>query len=234
MRKHLLILAALVPMIMTPAMADETKGGSISVVGMGIVEMAPDMAIVSAGVQSRSETAQAALAANNASMKALFDELEKAGIEKKDIQTANFNINPEIVYPKTNKQAPQIVGYIVNNQVSVNIRKLENVGSVLTALVDAGSNNMSGLQFDVSNKTELLAQARKAAIADARQKAQLYATELGVKIKRLTSLSESGGYRPQPMMMRAAKMEMMSADVPVAEGSMQISISVNTSWELAN
>ena len=90
-----------------------------------------------------------------------------------------------------------------------------NVGSVLTALVGAGANDMSGLSFDIANKDALMQDARKAAIADARSKAELYATELGTSVERLVSLSEGGGYSaPHPVMMRAAKMEAMASPVP--------------------
>ena len=159
MKRHLIIAAALIPLLTTQLFASEDsedKGGSLSVEGTGIVSKAPDMATISAGVQSRAKTAEAALADNNAKMEALFAALEKAGIARKDIQTHNFNIHPEIVYPKRTSSAeprpPKIVGYNVNNQIGVKIRKLSNVGSVLTALVNAGANNMSGLQFDISDK----------------------------------------------------------------------------------
>lgn len=239
MKKQILTLAAIIPLIATPVLADQaSKGGMVSVTGTGIVDMAPDMAVISAGVETRAKEAQQALQDNNAKMQALFAELEKAGIAKKDIQTDNFNIHPEIVYPQRTKsnehRAPKIVGYVVNNRVGVKIRKLESVGTVLTALVNAGANNMSGLQFDVSDKKGQMEKARKAAIADARKKAELYATELGTSVKRLVTLNEGGGYQPPaPMMMRAAKAEMMDASVPVAEGTMSMSVSVTTSWELA-
>lgn len=221
-----------------PVLAEQATtqtGGIISVSGTGTLNLSPDMAVISAGVQSKAETAKTALADNNQKMSALFAELKKAGIAEKDIQTSNFNIYPEVVYPKRDSnKPPQIVGYNVNNQVTVRIRKLENVGDVLTTLVSAGANNMSGLNFSVSNRKEKLDEARKAAIADARKKAELYASEIGTKIKRLKSLNEGGSHHPQPIMMRSAKME-MSADmaVPIAQGEMSISVTINTSWELA-
>ena len=239
MKKYLLVFAALLPLMTLPAAADEasTTGGVISVSGVGIINKAPDMATVTAGVQSRAKTTEAALADNNDKMQALFTQLDKAGIEKKDIQTSNFNIYPQITYPKPGSNGeskpPKIEGYVVNNQVLVKIRSLDSVGTVLTALVKAGATNMSGLRFDIAEKDKLLQEARKAALADAHAKAELYAGELSASIKRLVTLSESGGFRgPQPVMMRAAKMEMASAPVPVAEGDMSISITVNTSWEL--
>lgn len=238
MKPILFALVATIPLLATPvSAAPESQAGIISVTGKGSVSMTPDMAVVSAGVQTQKKQAKEALAENNRKMAALMAELKKAGIESKDIQTSNFNIHPQMVYPKQREaKPPRIVGYNVSNQVAVKIRKLESVGTVLTALVEAGANNMSGLHFDVSDKAEKLAEARKAAIADARAKAKLYADGVDVKIKRLKSLSENGSYAPSPVMMRAPKMEMMAdaAPVPVAQGSMSLSININTSWELDN
>lgn len=238
MNRSLLALTAALTLMASPALAQEAApqtGGIISVSGTGTLNISPDMAVISAGVQSKAKSAKKALSDNNKKMTALFAELEKAGIAKKDIQTSNFNIYPEIVYPKReSNKPPQIVGYNVNNQVTVRIRALENVGDVLTTLVSAGANNMSGLNFAVSNREEKLDEARKAAIADARKKAELYASEIGTKIKRLKSLNEGGSRHPQPVMLRSAKME-VSADmaVPIAQGEMSISVTVNTNWELA-
>ncbi|WP_119308257.1 SIMPL domain-containing protein [Cohaesibacter haloalkalitolerans] len=241
MKKSLIILTTLLSLSALPALADGDKtGGSdlkstIAVTGTGSLRAAPDMAILSAGVESMAKNAKDALADNNAKMAALMAELEKAGIEKKDIQTTNFNIHPQLVYPNSASEAraPEVVGYVVSNRATVRIHDLGSVGSVLTALVNAGSNDISGLSFDISNKKELLDEARKAALADARHKAELYATELGSSVDKLQSLSESGGFiPPQPMMMRAAKLEAVASDVPVAEGEMEVSITVNANWFL--
>ncbi|SNY91555.1 hypothetical protein SAMN04515647_1783 [Cohaesibacter sp. ES.047] len=239
MRKQFLALAAIVPLMTLPALAAESTNGTLTISGTGSVSKAPDMAILSAGVESREKTAKAALADNNAKMEALFAELDKAGIAKKDIQTNNFNINPQLVYPRNDNNSepkpPRIVGYQVNNRVTVSIKALDSVGSVLTALVNAGANNISGLRFDISNKDGIEDEARKAAIADARAKAELYAAELGVGIKRLKSLSEgSAPQAPRPMMMRAMANEAMVSKVPVAEGSLDFDVTVSTTWELDN
>ena len=239
MRKPFLVLATILPLIALPAAAAESTSGTLTISGKGSITKAPDMAILSAGVESRAKTAKEALADNNSKMQALFAELENAGIEKKDIQTDNFNINPELVYPRAEAneepKPPRIVGYRVNNRVTVSIHALDTVGSVLTALVNAGSNDISGLRFDIADKGELLNEARKAAIADARAKAELYASELGIGIKRLKSLSEgSSPIAPRPMMMRAMDTEAVMSKVPVAEGSLDFDVSVSTVWELDN
>ena len=139
------------------------------------------------------------------------------------------------VYPDSSTQprAPEVVGYVVSNRATLRIHDLGSVGTVLTALVNAGANDISGLNFDISNKDELLDEARKEALSDARHKAELYAKQLGTDLSSLQSLSESGGFRsPQPMMMRAAKMEAVDSAVPVAKGEMEITITVNASWFL--
>nr|WP_320141351.1 SIMPL domain-containing protein [uncultured Cohaesibacter sp.] len=235
MNKRLITLTALLFLTALPAAAEETKAGMISVSGTGSLSAAPDMAILSAGVESRAENAKEALADNNAKMAKLMAELKKAGIKEKNIQTSNFNIHPQLVYSdsKAQPQAPKVVGYVVSNRATLRIHDLGSVGSVLTALVNAGANDISGLSFDISNKEKLLDEARKEALADARHKAELYAKELGTDLASLQSLSESGGFRnPQPMMLRAAKMESVASDVPVAEGEMEVSITLNASWFL--
>ncbi|MCV6576023.1 MAG: SIMPL domain-containing protein [Cohaesibacter sp.] len=239
MKRFCITLAAILPLISTPTLAGNHQAashqaGTLSISGIGKVDMVPDLAIISAGVESRAKTTKDALADNSRKMAALFATLEKAGIAKKDMQTSNFNIYPQMHYPnKSGQTPPKIIGYHVNNQLTVRIRDLAKIGTVLTALVDAGANNMSGLRFDVADKKAKLEEARIAALADAKAKASLYAAELGSEIKRLKSLSETSRSAPRPVMMRAAAMKMeMDAAVPVAEGSMSFSITINTVWEL--
>ena len=235
MKKSLITLTALMCLAALPAAASDSNKGTISVSGKGSLSAAPDMATLSAGVESRAKEAKDALADNNTKMAKLMEELKKAGIKDKDIQTTSFNIHPQLVYPNSasENRAPEVVGYVVSNRATVRIADLGSVGSVLTALVEAGANDISGLTFDISNKQALLDEARKEALADARHKADLYAKELGTKLNKLESLSESGGFQtPQPMMMRAAKFEAISSDVPVAEGEMEVTITVNASWYL--
>lgn len=244
MKRFCITLAAILALISTPAMAGNHQAtnhqatshqaGTLSISGTGKVNMVPDIAIIYVGVESRAQTTKDALADNSRKMAALFATLEKAGIDKKDMQTSDFHIYPQMHYPnKAGQTPPKIIGYIVNNQLTVKIRDLAKGGTVLTALVDAGANNMSGLRFDVANKKAKLEEARIAALADAKAKANLYAAELGSEIKRLKSLSETSHNAPRPVMMRAAAMKMeMDAAVPVAEGSMSFSITINTVWEL--
>ena len=101
-----------------------------------------------------------------------------------------------------NGQAPKLVGYDVSNNVTVTVRKVDNLGALLDKLVQAGSNQINGISFDVSKPEAALDEARKLATADATRKAKLYAEAMGVELGNVMSISEGGGYQP-PMPMRA-------------------------------
>uniref|UniRef100_UPI003593DF63 SIMPL domain-containing protein n=1 Tax=Aestuariivirga sp. TaxID=2650926 RepID=UPI003593DF63 len=166
----------------------------ISLSGHGEVRIVPDMASVNAGVMSQAATAGEALTANTAAMNAIFAALKEAGIEAKDIQTSNFMVQPRYDYNNNNGQAPRLVGYDVSNTVSVTVRKLDQLGTLLDTLVKAGSNQINGVFFQVSEPEAALDEARKRAAADATRKANLYAATMGLTLGPVVSISEGGGY----------------------------------------
>lgn len=203
--------------------------------GEGTATAAPDMAILRSGVVSEGQTARAALNANTAAMEKLIAGFKAAGIEARDIQTSGFSVQPRYLYGQRNdgtQEPPRITGYEVRNTVALKIRDLDKLGSVLDAAVTDGSNQIEGLTFDVSNKDELLNDARRKALADARAKAELYAEAAGVKLGRLRELSERTGDfpPPRPMVMR---MEAAKADVPVERGEQELTVNVTATWEIA-
>ncbi|HZY68127.1 MAG TPA: SIMPL domain-containing protein [Devosia sp.] len=234
------ILAALIPLTLataltTPVLAD----GTIQITGHGEVMAAPDTAFVTSGVTSQGLTAKEALDANNADMAKLIETLKGAGIEAVDIQTSGFSVNPNYVYSEERdangyQLPPKIVGYTVYNGVTVVVRDLENLGAVLDQAVTVGANQVSGVSFSVDDPSELLNEARKAAVADAREKAELYAEAAGVELGDLTSISELTGYAqpPQPFMVKAEAVAADRSMVPVEVGQLTFSIDVNVSWDM--
>src|SRR5690606_22425188 len=147
-----------------------------------------------------------ALAANNADMAKLIDTLKAAGIKSEDIQTSGFSVNPNYVYSDARdangyQLPPKINGYTVTNGVTVHVRDLTILGSVLDQAVTVGANQISGITFAVEDPTELYNEARKAAFADARAKAELYAEAAEVELGALALISEQINYAPpQPYM----------------------------------
>lgn len=206
----------------------------ITVSGLGEVKTRPDMAIINSGVTSEATTAREALSKNNAAMTAVINALKNAGVAEDDIQTSNFSVSP--VYPPyqpNQTTPPRISGYQVSNQVSARVKQLAKLGAILDALVRAGSNQISGVSFDVDEPKPLLDQARKKAVADARARAELYTAAAGVSLGRVVQISESGGVimPPQPMFRREA-MAASDASVPIAAGQQTLSASVSITYEI--
>jgi uncharacterized protein YggE len=217
----------------SPVFAEEREPQrTLTLSGTGEARGKPDLAMVSLGVMSRAETARAALDANNAAMTKIIASLEAAGIESKDIQTSNFSVNPVYAYDNAGKEPPKITGYDVSNQVGVTVRKLDGLGSVLDEAVSEGSNQIYGVTFSIADPQSLEDQARKSAVADAVRKAKLYAEAAGVTLDAIQSISEQVARPPQPVFMKAQRMEAADASVPVAEGEQIVAIDVNMTWTI--
>ena len=194
------------------------------------VQVAPDMAIVSAGVMTQDATAQKAMQDNARQMSAVMEALRKAGVDARDIQTSGLSLNPQYRYAEN--QPPVITGYQASNTVTIRMRKIDGVGPVLDTLVARGANQISGPAFVVSNEEGALDQARKDAVARARARADLYAAAANVRIKRVMSITEGGGMAQPVPMVRAMAMKAEMADTPVAPGQVSLSVTVTMSFEI--
>jgi hypothetical protein len=228
-----LVAACTLALFLTSAYADEAKlPRTMSLSGHGEVRMAPDLAIVTVGVVSSAATAREALDANTKSMEGIMAALSKASIEARDIQTSNFSVNPRYDYGQNNAQPPKVIGYDVSNNVTITVRKLDGLGAVLDQVVSSGSNQINGIQFQVSKPEAATDEARKLAVADAQRKAKVYADASGVALGPIMSLSEGGGYQPPVPLYKTTRAEAATADVPIAQGEQAISVDVNITWEI--
>ncbi|OYX42291.1 MAG: hypothetical protein B7Z02_12700 [Rhodobacterales bacterium 32-67-9] len=228
---RILSIFATVLLLAGPAFADDAPA-TISVTGEGRVDAAPDMATVSLGVTTDAETAGAAMAANSDGVRGVLERLKAAGIEGRDIQTSGLSLGPRYDYQKSDGTPPTIVGYTASNMVTVRVRALDTLGSVLDGVVTDGANTLNGLSFGIAEDQAVMDEARGRAVADAARKAKLYAEAAGVSLGRVLSISEQGGYR-QPVMMAEAGYA-KSADVPVASGEVSLTASVAIVYEIAN
>lgn len=207
---------------------------TITISGEGMVSAAPDIAVLTSGVVTENKDAAAALKANSEAMQKVIATFRDAGVEERDIATSGFSVQPRYHYaqPGNNGQeSPRITGYEVRNTVTVKVRDLAKLGGVLDAAVAGGSNQIDNLSLDVDKADELLDEARKSAVADARRKAELYAETAGVKLGRVVSISETTGTMPppRPFAMRA---QAAKADVPIAGGEQDLTVNVNMTWQI--
>lgn len=210
----------------------------LTVTGEGRVARTPDLAQFSAGVTTQGETAAAAMSANAAQMNRVLAALKAAGVADKDVQTSQISLNP--VYgdqsdgPDGTVRALRIMAYQATNRVSITQREVRLYGKVLDALVAAGANEVNGPAFQLDNPEAALDEARVAAITAARKRADLYAKAAGLRVVRMLTISESGGYAPPPPVMFArAAMASDAAPTPVASGQIELTANVTVQFELA-
>ena len=228
------IISALTFFLICSVAAAEDLPRTITVSGQGKATSPPDMATINSGVVSIGKTAKQALAANNQVMQTIMTVLKNKNIAEKDIQTSGFNVYPEYERdpsPRGTTKVNRIAGYRVSNNVSVQVRDLPGLGEILDALVQSGSNQISGVQFGIADPTAVANQARLNAVADARARAQLYAAATNSSVGIVISISEQAIQSPRPMMMRAARMEMASS-VPIASGEQEVTATINIMYQL--
>ena len=226
----------------------------IWVTGNGKASGAPDIAVVSMGVESVEETAAAARANAARAMQSVMNALTRAGIADADIQTRHFNINPryqsvEIERCDDNGEGSEgeqagttektcytiwesrLTGYSVSNQATVKIRNLDDVGTIIDQVTEAAGNmvRINGISFNIEDPQPLRDEARADAVSDMKRKATMLAELSGVKLGRLVYLNEGGAYNPpQPLYGRVEAAFAMadSFETSISPGEMDISVTV--------
>ncbi|KRB85638.1 hypothetical protein ASE00_02300 [Sphingomonas sp. Root710] len=230
------LAAPLALALMSPAAAQEPvaqtlAGTRLDIVATGEVNAVPDIATIGAGVVTQAPTAAAAMSDNARRTAATVAAIRKAGVADRDIQTTSISLSPQYKY--ADNQPPVITGYQASNRVSVRFRDIRAAGPILDSLVAAGANQIDGPTLSIDKPEPLLDQARRKAIATARERAALYAGATGLRIKRIVAISE-GSYeapmpRPVPMMMMRKE---AAADSSIEAGEQRVAISVSVTFEL--
>lgn len=215
-----------------PTITQSIAGTRLDVSATGESTRVPDVAIISAGVVTRSATASGALQENANRMERVIAALKQAGIADRDIQTSNISLNPEYRYD--NNQPPRLVGYTASNQVSVRFRDIRNSGRVLDALVAQGANQINGPNLTIDKPQTALDEARLHAVSVGRARAETYARALGKQVVRVVSVSESSTHYPPPPMPMAERG--MAADAAakteILPGEQKLQVTLSMVFEL--
>lgn len=204
---------------------------SITVMGTGEVFEKPDMARVNIGVVTQLETAAASLRQNTDAVEKVLQTLKDHNIADDDIQTSNFSVGPQYDYGRQG-EPPRLIGYRVSNEVSVAVRRLDDLGALLDEVVSAGSNQINGVMFEIAELASLEDAARRAAVNDARRKANLYAQEAGVELGAVLKVEEMSGPVARPQMGMA--MAEQARAVPVAPGRLVVRQAVRVTFAIGN
>jgi len=231
-----IILAAATASFAQPATMPPREPASpetVSVTGTGRVTLVPDRFTFNVGVQTNAPTVDAAVNENNERVARVVGALKAAGAKPEEVQTSGFSIYPQQDYSQG--QLPRLLGYQVNNSVTVRKKEVASASKLLQVAIGAGVNTASGLNFEVSDSTRGREQGLKAAFDDARAKATLLAQAAGRTLGRAMNITEGSEATPAPRPMQRgvmmAKAEAVS-EVPVESGSQELSFTVSVVFEL--
>jgi len=206
-------------------------GTLLDVTATGKTTRVPDLATIRAGVVTQAPTAAAALSDNANRMSAVLSALKRAGIQPRDIATANVSLQPQYRYE--DNKPPVITGYQATNNVSIRFRDIAKSGAILDALVAQGANQIDGPNLSLDQPDAALDEARVDAVKRAQARAQLYAKAAGLSVSRILTIAEGGEIAgpPPPMpvyRMAAAK----AADTQVMPGESDVTVTITVRFLL--
>jgi uncharacterized protein YggE len=224
MRSIRIVLIAF--LIAAAPLAAQAMDKLVTVSGQASVKAAPDTAMIRIGVTSQGKTAREASDLNSRQMTAVMNAVKSGGVDAHDIQTSRLSLQP--LYDSKGGTT-RLLGFRVTNQLTVTIHDITRLPALLDHAIGAGANEMSGIEFEVSDRSKLLDQARDDAIADAHRKAALYATAAGAKLGHVVAITEEGAPSPpRPF----ATLRAAAGAVPVAPGEQTLRAVVTVSYEL--
>ena len=150
-------------------------------------DAAPDIATISAGLNTTEPTADVAMEKNSRDFAKIMAVVKKYKIDPKDLKTNGVTVREEFDY--TDKGA-ETRGYVASNSLSITVRDLKTIGAIMADLVAAGANNLNGPDFGLDDNQSLIDKARGNAYDKAQRSALAYANKAGYKSVRLLNVNE--------------------------------------------
>lgn len=199
-------------------------GDTVTVTGTGTATGVPDQAEFDFTVQTKGKTASAALTQNGTTMQAVISAVEAAGVPEANIQTQQVSLDPV-----TSSNGTTIIGYTASNAIDVSKLTIAKSGAVVDAAVGAGATDVSGPSLDISSQDALYASALKAAVAQARSKAEVLAAATGHTLGDAVTIVEGSASTPLPFSVGAAK---SPTSTPIEAGTQQIQATVTVTYAM--
>jgi uncharacterized protein YggE len=185
----------------------------------------PDRASFTFGTVSQGGTAASALAQSSQAARAIIAALRRAGVAKDELQTSEASLSPRF-----DNSGTSIVGYTASNSVTATVRRIAAAGAVVDAAVGAGANEVSGPNLVASDQKAAARDALRAAVADARTRAEALASASGRPLGKITAISEQNVAAPVPQY--AARLASADA-VPIEPGKQSLEVDVSVTFALA-
>jgi len=230
MKKTFLLLAA-IAMTATSIQAQEAKQVPLLTVnGEGKIKVTPDQASITVSVESKGNKAADVKRDNDAKIDAVIKYIKKSGLDAKDYQTQRVYLNDEYDYEKKKHN------YVATQTIKIMLKDLSKYDTLMEGLVDTGINNISGVDFQTSKLASYKSEARKAAVADAKAKAQDFTSALGQTVGKAYNVVDNSPIDyPRPMYeTRMVKMasDALGANETLAVGEIEITANVSVSFLL--
>jgi uncharacterized protein YggE len=228
----LLLTLAAAAAAQPPSQLPETSGagpwpGTISVVGRGAAFGEPDTATLEVGVSASDPDVRRAVDSVDEGIAGLLQELIGLGVEQRDIRTTSYNVWREERFTPQGERGEVV--FRAQHMLSVEIAGAKRAGEVLAASVEAGANVVGGITFGFADPATLAAEARNAAVSDARERAEQLAAAAGVTLGNVVAIEELAG-TPGPVFATFER-STMAAD-SLAPGELSVEIAVSMTFRL--
>jgi uncharacterized protein YggE len=237
------MMASLLTIVLIISIAAQAHGEppdkpAVTVIGHGHLSLPPDTAFVTLGIETTGKTVADAQRQNHLVMNKVVQRLRALPIENERIQTASFTVSPQYKPPPSRSEPaaepPEIIGYVITNTVTVEVRSLDKVGPVIEESLAAGANQFQNLHWALRDEQQAKLAALKQAAARAREKAVVLTEALNVKVIRLlTAHEESHVVRPMPKAARSM-MAMEGGETPLYPGEVRVDATVTLMYEVGN
>lgn len=210
----------------SPSSEPDPSERTVTTTGVAIVRSAPDEALVTLGVHTDAETADEAMGENAAHMSDVILALLDAGLDEDQLATATLSL-----WPRWTGDGQVVTGFTAENQLTVTVRDLERVGTIIDLAVDAGANLTSGITFRMSEANPAADDALIEAVADARRKADLLATAGGAGLGAVVTITELSSSATPPVVY-AENDSAGGATTQVLPPTLESPVSVSVTWSL--
>lgn len=209
--------------------------GTITVIGEGKVRIKPDIARAQIGVEVLMDSVKAASDANKERLEAVLAALREQGIAEEDIQTTGFSVYAER-FGFDGPLPEDQINYRVSNNVTVIVRELDTLGTVLDVAIEAGANNIYGVEFSIDDPSVVESSARESAVADAKAKAEELAALTGTTVGNVVAISEvigNGGGFYSSNFAEAARAMGGGGSTPVSPGELELIMQLQITYAIA-
>ena len=221
----LLFVSLLLTTQVPSAAATVNEGPVIVTTGEGVVKLAPDRVWVTIAAESRARSPREAQRANADAMKAVLDKLKSLGLPADAIRTSGYDLQPQFDYVNGKQSLRE---YLARNTVEVRVDDVNRAGEVLDAAVGSGATSVSGVRFDLRDRTAAERDALRKAVADARGRADAAASGAGMKVDHVVRIEEQRVMvpEPRPIMMTRQSMVAEAGGPPMSPGELEVRATV--------